>query len=82
MPVLWFEQHVVASKNVVNIVKLVLGAPLAGEILGIIFVIIGTTLLLVSCCKRDQKETPSTNKSKTDFQKTSNLGESLPLVKN
>lgn len=80
MPVLWFEQHVVATEKVGSIVKLILAAPLAGQILGVVFVIIGIATTLTSCaCRRHDYEIPLADKSKTDHQK--NVTESLPLVK-
>lgn len=81
MPVLWFEQHVVANEDVATKVKLILAGPLAGQLLGISFLIIGVMLLLASWLfKRDEYKIPLTMKSnlKTEPQKP----ESLPLVKN
>lgn len=80
MPVLWFEQHVVATEDVTNIVKFILAAPLAGQLLGVIFFTIGTIFLLVSCLSKDYEiQAQPTNISKTESQKY--LPESLPLVK-
>lgn len=83
MPVLWFEQHVVASKTVSNLVKIILAAPLAGQILGVILVIIGVACLLASCyCKHHEYEIANSDPSKTENARTTKLPERLPLVKN
>lgn len=83
MPVLWFEQHVVADKTVSNIVKLILAAPTLGQILGFIFAVTGLALFVAAIvCKRDAFVVQLTDKSKTDSQKTTNLPETLPLMRN
>lgn len=82
MPVLWFEQHVVASKGIANIVKLILALPVGGQILGVIFVIIGLTLVFTAWShKRDGYQMTSGDNSKTESQ-TANLPETLPMLKN
>lgn len=81
MPILWFEQHIVATKTVSNVVKLILAAPTAGQILGVIFAIIGITLTFLSCFRKRVVFAPQmSNKSKTESQKI-NLPENLPLMK-
>jgi hypothetical protein len=84
MPIIWFEQHVVATKNVANLVKVILAAPIAGKILGIIFAIIGITLSLAACkVKRDHYKIPQTDNLKTDSQTaTKNIPEMSPLMRN
>lgn len=83
MPVLWFEQHVVASKTISNLVKLILAVPLIGQVLGALLLLFGIVLVLsVCCCNNDQYEIPLTENSKTENQKTTNLPETLPLMKN
>lgn len=83
MPILWFEQHVVASNNIANLVKLILAAPTAGQIIGALLVIIGSTLILTSClCKRSHRyDVPSIDVTKTDAQQTTKLPETLPLMR-
>lgn len=82
MPVLWFEQHVVASKSIANIVKLILALPVAGQILGVIFVIIGLTLVFTAWShKRDGYQMTAVDNTKTESQ-TANLPETLPMLKN
>lgn len=82
MPILWFEQHVKADQDIANIVKLILAAPAAGQIIGVILVIIGLLLVVTTClCTKGGYKVPSTDKSKTEIQIT-NLPESLPLMKN
>lgn len=85
MPILWFEQHVVASSTIAQLVMLILAAPTAGQVLGVIFVIIGIILALSAfMCKREEFDVPpaSTDKLKTETQITTNLPETRPLMKN
>jgi hypothetical protein len=84
MPVLWFEQHVVASNNVANLVKIVLAAPLAGQIMGAILIIIGVACLLASCMNHSHSEYEIANLESTKTEnattKTTKLPERLPLM--
>jgi hypothetical protein len=83
MPVLWFEQHVVADDSLAYLVKLILAASTAGQILGIVFVMIGVTLILFACpCTRDKFAVKAVEKQKTETQMTTIIPESLPLMKN
>lgn len=78
MPVLWFEQHVMATKTVSNLVQLILIAPAAGQVLGAIFLLLGVMLCLSTClCNK----VPQLDK-KTESRKTTHLPESSPLMKN
>ena len=82
MPVLWFEQHVVADESLANLVKLLILAPTIGQILGMILVLTGLTLIICACfCKREKHVSQLINKQKTENQMTTILPESLPLVK-
>lgn len=84
MPVLWFEQHVVADKSLADLVKLILAAPTAGQILGIVFVMIGVTFMFFACSYKRDKFVVVTaeDKQKTDIQMKTITHESLPLMKN
>lgn len=85
MPILWFEQHVVASSTIAQLVKVILAAPTIGQVLGGIFVIIGIILVLLAfMCKREEFNAPlaSTDKLKTETQITTNLPETRPLMRN
>lgn len=83
MPILWFEQHVIADKSLANLVKLILAAPTAGQILGFVFILLGVTLIFFAClCTRDKYNVPLEDKLKTDIQKTTITSESLPLMRN
>lgn len=80
MPILWFEQHLKIPADIAYIVKAVLAAPLAGQLLGGIFLIAGMILVLTPCLLTDDKYEISSTK-KTEPQKIINSPESLPLVK-
>lgn len=45
MPVLWFEQHLKAPPLMASVVKLVLNAPVIGQIVGLLTVILGVLLI-------------------------------------
>lgn len=83
MPVLWFEQHVVADESLASLVKVILAAPMAGQVLGIVFVMIGVTLLFFACTfTRDKFVITPVENQKTGTQTKTIIPESLPLMKN
>lgn len=84
MPILWFEQHVVASSDIARLVKLILAAPTIGQVLGGIIFIIGLALGISALCRRAENYEipPSSDKLKTETQITTNLPETRPLMKN
>lgn len=81
MPILWFEQHVVASSSVASMVKLVLAAPTIGQVLGVILLIIGLICMIsVFICTREKFQVLKTEENpKTEILMT-NLPEARPLV--
>jgi hypothetical protein len=81
MPVLWFEQHVVATRTVSNLVKIILAAPTTGQIFGVAVAIIGIALLLAAFLKDSLNSEVVADQMKTESQKPTNLPESLPLMK-
>lgn len=82
MPVLWFQQHVAASEDITNIIKLILIMPAAGQILGLILVIFGILLTLSSFLSHNPKHKflPDTELINVE-QKVTTLPEALPLIK-
>lgn len=79
MPVLWFEQHVRAPPTIANIVKLVLNAPVIGQIIGLLTVILGVLLITlnVRSIKRYYDSEDNLHKATA-----SNMSVLQPLVKN
>lgn len=41
MPILWFEQHVEMNKDVADEVKMILGLPHVGQMMGVVFIVVG-----------------------------------------
>lgn len=41
MPILWFEQHVKMSDDIASEVRMILDLPFQGQMMGVIFIIIG-----------------------------------------
>lgn len=64
MPILWFEQHVKMNEDIANEVKLILKLPHIGQMLGTLFVVIGSiTIIFIplknylshQCCSKHSK---------------------------
>jgi hypothetical protein len=80
MPVLWFEEHVVADESVGALVRIILLMPLVGEILGIILVLLAIILMAVPFIKRHHKELQENDLKPVELIQIS--PENLPLMKN
>lgn len=46
MPILWFEQHVEMSEDIANEVKMILAMPHSGQMMGLLFVVIGMVQIM------------------------------------
>lgn len=80
IPILWFEQHLKIPADIAYIVRAVLAAPLAGQLLGGIFLTIGVILIFIPCIRtRGKQKIIST--TKIEPQKIPDHPESFPLVK-
>lgn len=77
MPVLWFEQHVKAPPLMANVVKLVLNAPVIGQIVGLLIVILGVLLITWNVRSIKQYYDTNDNLRKTT---TSHMSVLQPLV--
>lgn len=64
MPILWFEQHVKMNEEIADTVKLILKVPHIGQLLGVLFVLIGTLQIMFMpvrnylsrrCCPKHSK---------------------------
>jgi uncharacterized membrane protein YidH (DUF202 family) len=82
MPVLWFEQHVVADKTLSSLVKLALAGPLIGTSFGVVVILIGVILIALSVVRKREKVSYEM-KEKNLMALSDGLmqAESLPLVK-
>lgn len=47
MPILWFEQHVKMGEDIADEVKMILNLPRLGQIMGIVFIFIGVSQIML-----------------------------------
>lgn len=78
MPIIWFEQHVLADESLGRSVRLMLAGPMIGEIMGIVTVLIAITLMAFSFVKKEKKELDE--KSPKSVELTEIPAESYPLM--
>lgn len=85
MPILWFEQHVEMSEDIANEVKMILTLPHSGQMMGVVFLVIGMVQIMFipiknfvtsRFCLKQSKICDSSKKTEVELSKP----ESSPLI--